>query len=67
MGAPGICSSRRTLTAMAHSHGRGCQWVWAHQNRELLLQIAEHKRPITGLVVDNTTEAIVHGQGGRVA
>eukprot|EP00668_Euglena_longa_P000427 GGOE01000544.1.p1 GENE.GGOE01000544.1~~GGOE01000544.1.p1 ORF type:complete len:658 (-),score=173.29 GGOE01000544.1:177-2150(-) len=34
--------------------------VWAHQNRELLLQIAEHKKPISGLVVDNTTESIVH-------
>jgi WD40 repeat protein len=34
--------------------------VWAHQNREQLIQISEHKKPITNIVVDNTTEAIIH-------
>mmetsp|Transcript_44839 Transcript_44839/g.80343 ORF Transcript_44839/g.80343 Transcript_44839/m.80343 type:complete len:658 (-) Transcript_44839:933-2906(-) len=34
--------------------------VWSQQNHECLIQIQENKRPITGIIIDNTTESIIH-------
>eukprot|EP01001_Neometanema_parovale_P009820 NODE_605_length_2257_cov_149.870197_g575_i0.p1 GENE.NODE_605_length_2257_cov_149.870197_g575_i0~~NODE_605_length_2257_cov_149.870197_g575_i0.p1 ORF type:complete len:662 (-),score=116.64 NODE_605_length_2257_cov_149.870197_g575_i0:169-2154(-) len=34
--------------------------VWSHTTQERLYQIEEHRKPITGIVVDVTTDAIIH-------
>lgn len=61
---------RAPLTALVSAQAYFCTAAqdgsvraWAPANRELLIQIAEHTRGVTGLVVDNTTEAILHTAG----